>query len=500
MLLHEIIETWVDQTPQAAAFRFDGRDLTYGALDMHADALGAQLQGLGVDVSDRVGVLMRKSLDLPVALYGILRAGAAYVPIDADLPADRIASIIARCDIKVLITHDAVAVVLGAVAAQSDVLEHVIGTEVDDQRIVSHAMHKETSTQLNPVSIAPSDLAYIIFTSGSTGEPKGIVHTHESGYAYVDMMANLYDLKQSDRLAAQAPLHFDLSNFDMFCGPSKGACTVMVSEATKLFPASMSTFIEAEDITVWFAVPFLLIQLEERGVLEMRNFSKLQQIIFAGEVMSPKHLSSLQARLPHVRFSNAYGPAELNVVTYHHLPPEPHDPNESVPIGVACSHTHLKICEDGELWIATPAMMRGYWKNDAQSERSFVEERGVRYYRSGDVVETQADGALRFVGRKDRQIKLRGFRIELDEIELVLSNIDGVSEAAVLLSKDGAQIEAYLSVAPECALSVQDISAQAVRQLPKYAVPASISIVEDFGRTSSGKIDRKSLGSGLCGK
>ena len=357
------------------------------------------------------------------------------------------------------------------------------------------------------------DLAYILYTSGSTGDPKGIMHTHRSGLAFARWAADDYGLRPTDRLSNHAPLHFDLSTFDLFAGALAGATTVVIPEAVTSFPASVSKLMQDERISVWYSVPFALTQLLLRGNIGARDLTNLRWLLFAGEVFPTKYLRQLIAALPHVRFSNLYGPTETNVCTYYHVDALPDDTDEPVSIGVACANADALIVDaenqpvppgsPGELLIRGPIVMRGYWGRPELTERGFFHQTfhpgyTEPYYRTGDLVLEMPDGNLKFLGRKDRQIKTRGYRVELDEIEVALLSHEGVQEAAVYAMPDpegeGTNlIYAAVTARDGATPTADDLAEHLGGRLPWYAIPTRIAIVAEFPRTSTGKIDRRAL-------
>ncbi len=357
------------------------------------------------------------------------------------------------------------------------------------------------------------DLAYILYTSGSTGDPKGIMHTHRSALAFARWAADEYSLRSIDRLSNHAPLHFDLSTFDLFAGALAGATTVIIPEAVTRFPASVSKLMQDERISVWYSVPFALTQMLLRGNIGTRDLTDLRWLLFAGEVFPTKYLRQLMAALPHVRFSNLYGPTETNVCTYYHVNAVPDDTDEPISIGVACANADALIVDSenqpvapgspGELLIRGPIVMRGYWGRPELTERGFFHQAfhpgyTEPYYRTGDLVLEMPDGNLKFLGRQDRQIKTRGYRVELDEIEVALLSHEGVQEAAVYAMPDqegeGANlIYAAVTAKDGAAPTADDLAEHLGGRLPWYAIPARIAIVAEFPRTSTGKIDRRTL-------
>ncbi|MEM8978499.1 MAG: amino acid adenylation domain-containing protein [Pseudomonadota bacterium] len=493
--IHSPLAKWAVEQPHKDAVRIGGTALSYAALHERTLAVAHQLADLGIGPGDKVGIFMPKCLELPVAVYGILHAGACYVPLDPNAPAARVAQMMTDCGITTLLTVPAKAVALQAIAPKVPRLKTVIGAPLVSLENIASSGFAEPGDARSIALPVPSDEdpCYVLFTSGSTGVPKGMVHSHGSARSYVHMAADLYEIKAEDRLANHAPLHFDLSKMDFFASLLRGATVVLVPDVVTKLPAEMSKLIQNEQITVWYSVPFALIQLEEHGVLEQRDFSQLRLMIFAGSPMPPGHLNALQKRLRHVRFSNAYGPAEANAVTAYHLPPEPHLKTEPVPIGFATPNAQIHLSEEGELWVASDALMLGYHNRDDLNEDAFVRLEGTRFYKSGDIVRQDATGCFHYIGRRDRQVKLRGQRIELDEVELALGTFTGVSEVAVVQSADGHALIAFVTCAPGKPARVEDLTNHARRFLPAVAVPTTIHVVDGFERTSTGKIDRKQL-------
>lgn len=516
-LLHHMVEASALRLPDRPAFRFLDQELSHAALDRRSDQLAAVLAEHGVRKGDRVGLYLNKSLEAAIAIYGIMKAGAAYVPIDPGAPLARVRTIMADCGIAVLVTHPPKQADVAALLDGGAALVAIIGLAQDALgRTATRAVAWDEVWQADPaarpqITMMREDLAYIIFTSGSTGTPKGIMHSHRSGLAYARMAAAVYGVSAEDRLSNHSPLHFDMSTFDYFCAPLSGACTVIIPEAYAKLPASLAELIERERLSIWYSVPFALIQLLTHGLIERRDCSALRWVLYGGEPFAPKHLAALMRIWPQARFSNVYGPAEVNQCTYHHVPATVADAPSEVPIGAVWPDAEGLVLDDddslcapgalGELVVRTPTMMRGYWRREDLNARAFYVRRQAGgapdvFYRTGDLVRADDAGTLVLLGRKDRQVKVRGFRVELDEIEAVLARHEAVIEVAVVAIGDavhGRAIHAAVRTRPHVAVTAADLLAFASAYLPAYAVPVDVHLTEAFPRTTSGKIDRPAL-------
>lgn len=514
-LISQIIDRTAQGYPDKEAFRFEGQSLTYTELVWRTNALAHTLVDLGVKQGDRVGIYLYKSLESAIALYGILKAGAAYVPLDPLMPEARLTHIIQDCDIEYLISQEMKRPILAKISRQEIGLRGVIGLndgqDLNLQAISWEQVEQATSDTAPDVKIIEQDLAYIMYTSGSTGTPKGMMHTHHSGLSYAKLAAEMYGLQATDRLSNFPPLHFDQSTFDYFSGPLVGATTIIIPEAYTKFPASLSKLMAEERLTVWYSVPFPLIQLLLRGVLDQRDMSALRWVLYGGEPFPPKYLARLQQQWPQACFSNVYGPAEVNQCTFYTVPLLSEDSDAPIPIGKIWPNAEgLIVDEDdvpvtagevGELLVRTPTMMQGYWRRPDLNERAFFYREGAggqcdRFYRTGDLVQTLPDGNLLFLGRKDRQVKVRGFRVELDEIEAALLSHPAVEETAAFSVPDdeGSHkvLAAVIYKSGQTGNRTELIRHVATR-LPRYALPTEFYFREDFPRTSSGKIDRRGL-------
>jgi len=487
-----------------------GVELSYDALNRRSNQLAHALIENGAQRQDRVGIYMHKSLELGAAIYGILKAGCIFVPLDTLMPADRLSFIIRDCGIRHIISSNALSDALLPINEEQSL--HVYGVDTDNLNNKTSwseiAQQPDTSPDL---PIIDQELGYIMYTSGSTGVPKGMMHTHHGSITYARWGVEHVSLTPGDRVASHAPLHFDLSIFDFFSTAQAGATVVLVPEAVTRFPASWTNTIESERITVVFTVPYTLITMFEQGAMEKRDLSSLRWILYGGEPFPPDMLRRLMLTLEDVRFTNVYGPAEAPSCTCYDVPLPAEGSNEPIPIGIVSRNSTDIIVDDndedcaigqeGELCIRSSTLMVGYWNRPDLNERAYLfrESFGpfpLVYYRTGDRVVRQADGNLQFIGRVDRMVKIRGHRVELDEVESVLAGHPGISEAVAFVVPDGFDSLKIIAAATRPQGSVTDeadLLGYARKKLPPYAMPASIELLSALPHNSSGKINRKLL-------
>ncbi|MEM8705491.1 MAG: amino acid adenylation domain-containing protein [Actinomycetota bacterium] len=501
----------LDRAPAAADAEalIDGTQrLTWAAYRDRVARIAAVLQELGVERGDRVGVHLPKSVDSFAAVHGVLRAGAAVVPLDPMAPPANTATVVGEAGVEVAVSA-ATGDVLATLAAQTP-LRAVVRLGREDEPVDGLDTRLRTDIDAaepaSAVVTGPDDLAYVMFTSGSTGRPKGISHTHRSALAYARCAATTYELTAADRLANIAPLHFDQSTFELYAAPLVGAAVLVVPDPVLRFPASLGKLIESERITVWYSVPFLADQLVRRGGIDDKDLSALRWILYGGEAYDPASLAELMRAIPSASVSNVYGPAEVNQCTVFDLH-EPPTGDEPIPIGGAWQAATLLVVdtddvpvepgEPGQLLVATETMMTGYWERPDLDERAFVDRDGLRWYRTGDLVQARADGALVFLGRADNQVKVRGHRIELEAVEQVLAAQPGVEAcAAIVVRPETGEDHLVAVVSP--ASAADDVLAGAAAALPRYAVPQRAVGMDRLARTGTGKVDRNAVARALA--
>ena len=513
-LLHQAVTKAAERSPESDAIRCRDASLSYANLERKSNQLARVLRDRGVVRGDRIGIYAAKCVELATAIYGIQKAGAAYVPLDVTAPPARLRKIIQDCELRILVTHPPKRRSLAGLLSGSLPVDCCIGIDPGEdlaRDCVSWDTVAQASTEAPPVNATEQDLAYVLYTSGSTGEPKGIMHTHRSALAFAEVAVKTYGFDREDRISNHAPLHFDLSTLDFFSTAVCGGTTIVIPEEYTIVPASLSQLMEKERLTVLYCVPLALIQLLLHGALEHRDLSRLRWILFGGEPFPVKHLRALMERLPHVRFSNVYGPTEVNGCTYHPVPPIPEDSDEPIPIGGLFENADALVVDEqdrmlppgmpGELLIRSATRMAGYWRRPDLTEAATFQRTAPGgneelFHRTGDLVELQPDGTFKFLGRKDRQIKTRGHRVELDEIEAALLTHGAIEESAAFAVPDGQgsqRIEAAVLLTDGASVRPADVEKHLRSLLPPYAIPVRLQVLSSFPRTATGKIDRLAL-------
>lgn len=512
-LVHHLVEQAAAETPDAAAVSDMERELNYAELDARSNQLARLLIEHGVRRGDRVGIYLNKSIESLVAVYAIMKAGAAYVPFDPEAPPSRLAYIARNCQLRVVLTGEEKRSKWPELMAARAGIEtfFVLNARTEEDQSGARVMgsqYLDSLPEASPeVDVVDQDLAYILYTSGSTGDPKGVMLTHRNALAFVDWAAEEFSVSGSDRLSSHAPLHFDLSVFDLYAAAWAGASVVLVPSKISLFPPQLARFIDSEGITVWYSVPSVLTMLTLRGGLSVGDLPSLRTVLFAGEVFPSKHLFRLMTLLPHVRFANLYGPTETNVCTWYEVT-EPPNPDEDIPIGkailnddvfaVADDGRNADIGETGELYVRGATVMRGYWGDPQRTASSLVADPrsaslGDPVYKTGDLVEVLRDEGFRYIGRRDSQVKTRGYRVELGEIESAINSHPGVTESAVIAVPDDVVTNRLVAYLVADGVTTESIVSHCRSHLPRYMVPDIIESVDRLPKTSTGKLDRQRL-------
>lgn len=527
-VLHELLTESARRSPESIAVIAGEQHISYSQLDTLTNRLAGVLREYGVQPGDRVGIYVPKSLASVVCVFAILKTGACYVPLDPDAPPQRLAYIIRDSGITVLLTATAKIADVAALFPEDCPLTAAILVDCDTSTKYPSSVATKLPPEMKfvawedvlardvrplPENLAiETDLAYILYTSGSTGMPKGVMISHRNSLTFVNWAAECVGLTADDRVSNHAPLHFDLSTFDLFSSCCVGATIVLVPPKLTTFPVQLAKLIERERITVWYSVPSVLTLLVLYGNLAAHDLTRLRGIIFAGEVFPVKYLRQLMGMVPQARYWNWYGPTETNVCTSYEVTELDPERTAPIPIGKDCVNTQSFIVNNvgeivtapgasGELYVRGPSLMQGYWGQPEKTAKALIRNTFQPYYqemvyKTGDIVTVDDDGNYLYLGREDGMVKTRGYRVELGEIETVIYRHSAVKEVVVLPVPDevlGNRLRAIISLNAETTLSREEVLAFCHRQLPHYMVPDIIEFCEALPKTSTGKTDRVSL-------
>ena len=469
--------------------------------------VAAHLRRSGIAPGDRVCISAPKSFSLYASLYGTLLLNACYVPIDYTIPAERGRKIIDDCAASALITTERnLARLLGAAPGVTR-SEPISGDLVVANLRGAPAVDWHSALPPTPDSLDPSSPAYILYTSGSTGEPKGVVHTHRSAAAFVEWAVEELEVTPEDVIAQAASVSFDLSVFDIFGAVRAGALLTPIHESAMISPITLCRAAAKAKATILYCVPSLVlraIKSHELGWMELKS-SALRHLVFAGEPINHQALRRLRPYIPHIKLHNWYGPTETNVCCFHRITDGDIASQDSIPIGEKCPYAQLSFLWDttgqtgaaaGELLVAGDSLMTGYWNREEATNRSMYQDAsGTRYYRTGDFVCRNGRGDLVFLGRRDRQVKVQGRRIQLDEIESTLQkHLANAEIACTLIEADGADPFIVAAVVGGgVKANGDDVRRLVEDQLPLFMLPERIFALEALPRNERGKVDYDAL-------
>ena len=505
--------------PDATALVWRGERTSYAELETTANRLARLLRENGCGRGDRVAILMPKTPNAIVAMLGVLKTGAAYVPLEPTDPALRLMRILRSADCRWILCAGPVAETLKEVLAvakpQREPLIGWLDDAVPPQAPPAvFALQDLAAFATGPIASTSraDDLAHLLFTAGSTGVPKGVMITHESVARFVLWARKYFGITNADRVANHSPLRYDVSTFDIFGSLWSGAELHLVPPELNQLPHELADFIRDSRLTQWFSVPAALNQMAKFDALRDPDFPELKRVLFAGEVLPTSTLIYWMKRAPHAQFTNLYGPAETTISSsYFTVPQCPTDPREPIPLGYACDGEELLIlderlrpCGDGEtgdLYIRGVGVSPGYWRDPDKTHAAFLAapggNPGARIYKTGDRARRDAKGVLYFCGRGDTEIKRRGRRIELGEIETALNSLTEISESAVM-AIDSCSFETKLiccayAPAQGVAISPTGIKARLAEMLPRHVLPVRWKEYDSLPRNGNGKVDRPLL-------
>lgn len=480
-----------------------GRFVTYGQLARMAERLATRLARYGVGRGDRVGVVLPKGVESVASIHGILRTGGAYVPVDATAPIARGAGILADAWVKVAIVAAPLAAKLRECWPGPGPLPRLIVVGELEGEVGWDDVQSDDAPEAPSVEGDPSDTAYILYTSGSTGRPKGVTLTHENAFCFLDWCASAFGESPGERFSSHAPFHFDLSVFDLYACARAVGTLVIVGESLGKDPKHLGDFLAEKRIDVWYSAPSILALLTDYGKIDRPGFTPPRLVLFAGEVFPVRPLRKLRETWPDAVMWNLYGPTETNVCTAYRVPDSLDGrPDVPLPIGPVCPPLRSRVVdesgrdvepgEEGELVIAGPGVMRGYFGRADLTEKAFLPDDS--WYRTGDLVVETAEGYV-FHGRRDRMVKKRGYRIELGEIEAALYGHPAIDRAGVVATAtdDGTVISAFVAPKAGQTCSMLSLKKHCAERLPVYMVPDAIKVLPALPETSTAKVDYPAL-------
>lgn len=499
------------------ALSMKDRVLTYAELDASANRVANLLIRHGVRTGDRVALWMPKSLEAIVSIWGVLKAGAAFVPVDPAAPVSRLATIARDCEIAALVTdtdraaelHDQ----LGNDAPMSAVLYAGDGARPDRGARWACSTWQDVESERAeppPVRIDDAALALVQYTSGSAGAPKGVAISHRALVGQAEWTVEALGLSIDDRIPGYTPLSGAMSTFEVLGGVRAGATVYPVPPRLAPFPAAVAKSWSEQRITVAYVVASVLQMLLSRGNLEALDFSALRALVVGGEHMPVQRLAELMRLLPHVRFVVSYGRTEAKVRSIHDVkfPPQEIDTRT---IGKVAANTRILVLDEdekpvaegaaGEMWIAGPGLMIGYY-GMPEMTAEFIRtvtlglNDSVVACRTGDLVRRHNDGTLELIGRADQQIKVRGNRVEIAEVETALCRHHAVQAAVVIAVSDletGNRLKAVVVLKNGFEAGEAALRNHCAAELPPFMVPEAIEFCASLPLMSNGKIDRRGL-------
>jgi amino acid adenylation domain-containing protein len=477
-----------------AAVHTDDCTLSYGEFDRAANGMSQRLRDKGIGRGDSVALILTRSLEMLVAIHGIMRAGAAYVPIDPEHPQLRIRAILAECGARAIVATAE----FGSLAAEFEI-ELISPADMSDGAPI-------------PTAATPDDLAYVIHTSGSTGRPKGVMIEHRSVVNRLAWMQRQYPLHDDDVILQKTPTTFDVSVWELMWWWMAGAGVAIAPPGAERDPRKVIGAIELHRVSVMHFVPSMLgpfldqIEAEEDGVARI---STLRLVFCSGEALAPAQVERFNrlvgslARPP--RLINLYGPTEATVdVSFYDCPTA--GPINTVPIGRPVDNTVLQVLDErgkrtpvgiaGELNIAGVGVARGYRNRPDETAAAFTEDTSVpggRRYRTGDLARWNPDGALEYLGRVDDQVKIRGNRVTLAEVHKAMLSCPGIRAAVAVADTSETHGTHLIGYYAADELTVGELATHVALRLPAYMVPTTFVRLPELPLTASGKLDRRSL-------
>lgn len=508
MALHQLVERQADQTPDAIAVLHQNETLTYAALNQRANQLAHHLRSLGVGPEQLVAISLVRSPEMLIAFLGVLKAGAAYVPIDPDYPAARRQYILQDANAQIVITQASLAAEFTRDTADRKHSQRITVIQLDSDASV---LAQQPIHNLD-ISVTPQQLAYVIYTSGSTGNPKGVMAHHKGLVNYSLALIEALGLTAADRMLQFSTMSFDFIVSEVYPTLASGGSLALRTDEMMRSTQAFIEFIAKQEVTViQFTTAFWHELVNGIARLGLTLPPSLRLVLFGGEKASLSLCRQwLQTVGDYPRLFNAYGPTEATVITtLYDAIAEGYDGSADLPIGRAILNAKTYVLDEnlqpvasgkaGELCIGGPGVTRGYMNLPEKTAKVFCDdpfEPGGRLYRTGDLVKMDETGLIQFVGRVDFQVKIRGYRIELGEIESCLDQYPDLHSRIVIAREDtpgDKQLVAYVVMQPGKSLDRESLKAFMLARLPKFMMPTAVVELEALPKNANGKIDRKAL-------
>jgi amino acid adenylation domain-containing protein len=494
----DLFQEQVKNNPKSTALVFQDKQMTYKELDQKSNQLAQQLIKKGVQNQQLVPICTQRSMEMIIGILGILKAGAAYVPIDPDLPNERIQFILKDTKADILVS-----------TASTSKQQNLVGIDIPLVDLEDQSLWEKTPKTKVKVQITPNNLAYVIYTSGSTGTPKGVLVEHASLHSFLLTMDTDYSLGGNGRLLLKTTYTFDVSLYELFGWIKTAATLVIMPALLEQEPKRFIDFIQQHSITHLTLVPSLFaVLLEELSIQENTYLSKLKYIFLAGEALPGDLVKrAISLKLP-PRLINIYGPTESTVYSSHYNIDPAKEIGHNIPIGKPLNNIRTYILSEdlsllpigaiGELCLSGAGLARGYLNREQLTKEKFIQHpfrKGERLYKTGDLARWLPDGNIEFIGRKDDQVKIRGYRIELGEIQHHLDQDSQVEQSVVMAREDhnkNKYLVGYL-IANNQQIDKNTLKEKLAKALPNYMVPQIYVELDHLPLTTSGKIDKKAL-------
>jgi len=496
--IHSLIEKQVKRTPDAIALCSDEGSLDYKSLLERSTYLAKKLISMGVMPGDRVGICLSRDLHIHVALLGVLKAGASYVPLDPTFPVERLEYMVTKSGMNILVHNDGT---------------HFIEFKNSCHKLNVSTIHWDdinSSTSFAGIElplVSPDASCYLMFTSGSTGNPKGVDITHHTVVNCLSWVKKTFELSSEDVFLSQTTFSFDISVPELFAPLIAGARCALVSDEQKYSPIELIEFIRKFKVTHIQFVPTALRTMCLLGGLEA--CTSLRYILSCGEALPQDLVDQLLAIIP-VEIHNLYGPTEATIYATH-WPCQAHLPFTTSPIGIPLDYVHAYVLNDahelvtdgerGELCLGGECLANGYFNDIEKTQKSFIQSLPqnipeTRIYKTGDCVKWNSQGFYEYLGRLDRQVKIRGYRVEPGEIETILRQFDDIEHAFVLVNQDSTgnnYLEAFCVTSAQFDISDQHIKSVLRKQFPFYMVPNKIYFNSQLPTLPNGKVNYSAL-------